>query len=242
MVKALGPELSTVMSQLHESNGVELVTGSSVEQWRLNPDDVQLLMSDGSVLTACSVVVATGTVPVTNWLRGSGIEVDDGVVCEATTHVHDTEDVVAAGDVARWPNLLFGRTARRTEHWTNALEMGRAAAENLLAGRERSRPFMPLPRFWSEQHGVRIQAAGVPALATSRRVLAGRGTRSLTGYYNGERMVAVVGLNHSSGVLQHEAEILAGAPSVGRLPSVDAHAEGAPAVAHARVLTRSHGS
>ena len=38
------------------------------------------------------------------------LQVDDGVVCDETLRA-DTE-VYAAGDVARWPNPLFGRTMR----------------------------------------------------------------------------------------------------------------------------------
>ena len=86
------------------------------------------------------------------------------MVCEATSHVVGAEDVVAAGDVAQWPNIRFDNVPRRIEHWLNAIEMGRAAAENLLAGRAAAEPFTPMPRFWTEQYGVRIQAAGVPKL------------------------------------------------------------------------------
>lgn len=59
------------------------------------------------------------------------------------------------------------------EHWINAIEMGQAAADALLAGPGRARPFAPVPRFWSEQHGVRIQAVGTPAAGDTLTVLEG---------------------------------------------------------------------
>jgi NADPH-dependent 2,4-dienoyl-CoA reductase/sulfur reductase-like enzyme len=107
-------------------------------------------------------------------------------------------DVVAAGDVARWPNLRFDGVPRRVEHWLNAIEMGRAAAENLLAGKSRAKPFTPLPRFWSEQHHVRIQAAGIPAIGQQTMYLSTRpngAERSITGYIRAGKPVGIVGLN-----------------------------------------------
>jgi hypothetical protein len=66
--------------------------------------------------------------------------------------------------VACWPNLRFDDVPRRVEHWLNAVEMGRAAAENLLLGPSRAPAFTPLPRFWTEQHRMRVQVAGQPQL------------------------------------------------------------------------------
>jgi NADPH-dependent 2,4-dienoyl-CoA reductase/sulfur reductase-like enzyme len=111
--------------------------------------------------------------------------------------------------VAVWPNLRFDNKPRRTEHWANAIEMGRAAAENLLAGRSTARPFMPVPRFWSEQHGVRIHAVGVPRLGTRRVALQDRtpGGGSVTGFIRDERLVGVVGFNSSAAVIAYGNEL-----------------------------------
>jgi len=81
--------------------------------------------------------------------------------------------LVAAGDVARWPNLRFEHTPRRVEHQINAIEMGQAAADALLTGPDRAGAFTPIPRFWSHQHGVRIQSVGMPQLGTQVHVLHG---------------------------------------------------------------------
>jgi NADPH-dependent 2,4-dienoyl-CoA reductase/sulfur reductase-like enzyme len=81
----------------------------------------------------------------------------DGVVCDATCAA--APGVVAAGDVARWHNPLFD-TAMRVEHWTNAAEQGMAAARTLLAGPAQAEPFAPVPYFWSDQYGAKIQFLG----------------------------------------------------------------------------------
>lgn len=125
--------------------------------------------------------------------------VDDGVLCESTCHAVGATDVVAAGDVCRWPNLRFDGVPRRIEHWLNAVEMGRAAAANLLAGRGRATMFTPLPRFWSEQHHVRIQAAGMPGLADQQLKLdsrsSGSSPASISVFTGSGTTIGIVGLD-----------------------------------------------
>lgn len=193
------------LTELHRRHRVQLQLGTRVENWAASGSRVQLRLSNGRQLDSAFVVVAAGSVPAVSWLRDSGAELDNGVVCEATCHVAGLEDVVAAGDVASWPNLKFDTRPRRVEHWTNAIEMGRAAAENLLSGRESATAFTPVPRFWSEQHGLRIQAAGMPVVGTRRDPLdaATPGGHSLTGYYRDENLVGVIGFDNSSAVLNY---------------------------------------
>jgi NADH dehydrogenase FAD-containing subunit len=100
---------------------------------------------------ACCIVLAVGSDPNTRWLKESGLVLRGGVLCESTCHAVGATDVMAAGDVACWPNLRFDAVPRRVEHWLNAIEMGRAPAANLRAGRGKAETFAPLPQFWSEQ-------------------------------------------------------------------------------------------
>jgi NADPH-dependent 2,4-dienoyl-CoA reductase/sulfur reductase-like enzyme len=199
----LGPELGAWLTNLHRDHGVDLALGNSVQDWSPGPEGIGLRLTDGTTLLASCVVVAAGTVPLTGWLRGSGLPLDNGVVCEPTCHVVGAEDVVAAGDVAQWPNLRFDNVPRRVEHWLNAVEMGRAAAESLLAGRAAAEPFTPMPRFWTEQYGVRIQAAGMPKLGKDIITLGthDEGTGTVYGYSKEGRLMGVVGLDCPSSVL-----------------------------------------
>jgi NADPH-dependent 2,4-dienoyl-CoA reductase/sulfur reductase-like enzyme len=204
------------LTELHRRHRVQLQLGTKVEEWSSGPSRVQLRLSNGRQLDAAFVVAAAGSVAAVSWLRDSGAQLDNGVVCEATCHVAGLEDVVAAGDVASWPNLRFDTKPRRVEHWTNAIEMGRAAAENLLSGRDSASPFMPVPRFWSEQHGLRIQAAGMPAVGTKREAIdpTTPGGHSLTGYYKDDKLVGVIGFDNSAAVLNY-AKAFAGKTPVG---------------------------
>src|SRR4029450_5366933 len=104
----------------------------------------------------------TGEKPDTRWLQGcQDIDASDGVLCDEALRVVGAEDVVAAGTIARWPNLQYSATPRRVGQWITALEHGRAAARTLLSKGPPVEPVPPLPRFWSEQFGLRIQVCGM---------------------------------------------------------------------------------
>lgn len=212
MNNLLDNDLATRLTDLHRRNKVRLELGVSVRSWSGNASRAELLLSTGRSISASCVVVAIGSVPAVSWLRDSGARLENGVVCEATCHVEGMEDVVAAGDVASWPNLRFDDKPRRVEHWTNAIEMGRAAAESLLSGRESATPFTPVPRFWSEQHGLRIQAVGMPAVGTEHVSLdqASASERSLTGYLRDGRLTGVIGFDRSVAVLDYGKKLRAG--------------------------------
>ena len=84
--------------------------------------------------TADVVVVGIGVVPSTEWLDGSGLTIENGVVCDDRLFAAD--GIVAAGDVARWNWRHDGAEEQiRIEHWQVAAEAGVAAARSLLAGR-----------------------------------------------------------------------------------------------------------
>jgi 3-phenylpropionate/trans-cinnamate dioxygenase ferredoxin reductase subunit len=120
---------------------------------------IVVTLDDGSTIDSDVVVVGIGITPTVDWLEGSGLEIDDGVVVDSTLHA--TDDVLAAGDVARWPDLRYG-TMVRAEHWTNAAEQGVLAAHNLLAGRAASEPYEAVPYIWSDQYDIKIQVLGSP--------------------------------------------------------------------------------
>src|SRR5438046_768724 len=127
--KALGEELGAACAELHHDHDVDLRTGVGVSGF-LGRDHVEgVLLADGSVVEAELVVVGVGVRPATDWLESSGLELRDGVVCDSTCRA--APGIVAAGDVARWPNPLFD-VEMRLEHWTNAAEQGIAAARTLL--------------------------------------------------------------------------------------------------------------
>ena len=170
---SLGPTLGRVVTDLHRASGVKLHLGVAVDSWEPHDEGVRLRLANDEVIDADSVIVGIGTMPIVDWLEPLGLDLTNGILCGPTLHVEGLTDVVAAGDCARWPNLRFAPEPRRVEHWINAVEMGRHAADSLLAGQHAATPFTPTPRFWSEQHGVKIQSVGIPALADDIKIVEG---------------------------------------------------------------------
>jgi 3-phenylpropionate/trans-cinnamate dioxygenase ferredoxin reductase subunit len=195
LAPALGPELAQECTTLHQENGVVLLTGRTVRQLLAADGRVRgVQLADGRQLDADVVVVGIGVRPNTEWLAGSGLTLDNGVVCDQGG-VSAIPEVVAVGDVARcWSPALDAAT--RIEHWTNAMQQPRVATENLLAGRT-IRPLADVPYFWSEQYGVRIQFAGHRLPGAVPRVVDGdlAERRWTAAYEVGGTPVAVLAMN-----------------------------------------------
>ncbi len=158
LVRGVGPVIGEVMGELHRDHGVDLRCGVTVAGIEGDGRVERVRLGDGTALEADLVVVGVGVAPETAWLEGSGLTIDNGVVCDETCLA--APGVVAAGDVARWRNPLFGGELMRVEHWTNATEQGVAAARRLLAGDRAGEPYAPVPFVWSDQYDLKIQVVG----------------------------------------------------------------------------------
>jgi NADPH-dependent 2,4-dienoyl-CoA reductase/sulfur reductase-like enzyme len=209
MVRGLGPELGAVIAAVHRDHGVDLRCGVQVAGIEGGGRVERVRLGDGSAVPADVVVVGVGVVPETAWLDGSGLTLGDGVVCDETCLA--APGVVAAGDVARWPNPLFGRTMR-LEHWTNATEQGVHAARRLLAG-DAGTAFAPVPFVWSDQYDRKIQAVGIVSAGAEVHVahgtLADRQFVALFGEQG--RLVGALGCNRPRQVMRYRRMIAEGA-------------------------------
>ncbi len=168
--RVLDRDAGMAVAELHRSHGVDVRLGVGVAGFeRTEPDGpvTAVTLSDGSTIAADLVVVGIGVVPNTEWLAGSGLTIDNGVVTDATLLA--APGIVAAGDVARWPNRRFGGRLMRVEQWDNAVDMGMYVGKRLLAEigdpsvpqGDPIDPFEPVPWFWSDQYDRKIQLAGL---------------------------------------------------------------------------------
>ncbi|MCB1260056.1 MAG: FAD-dependent oxidoreductase, partial [Acidimicrobiales bacterium] len=171
-------------------------------------------LADGSVVEASVVVVGIGVAPRIDWLAGSGLTIDDGVVCDE--HLRAAPGIVAVGDIVRWPSRRFGRSLR-LEHWEHAVQSGEAAARTLLAeGGLIDRPleaYDPVPWFWSDQYDRKIQLAGLSGPDDRVEVVIGDTAehRFVALYGRDDRVVAVLGMNRPRHVMQLRALVAEGA-------------------------------
>jgi 3-phenylpropionate/trans-cinnamate dioxygenase ferredoxin reductase component len=184
--------------------GVDLRTGVGVEAIEGDSRVERVRLADGEVIAADVVVVGVGVVPDTAWLEGSGLTLENGVVCDETCLA--APGVVAAGDVARFPNRLFDGDMMRLEHWTNATEQGVHAARRLLAGDAGTDlAFAPVPFVWSDQYDRKIQTVGVVSAEADLHVAHGsyaeRQFVALFGRHG--RIVGALGFNRARQVMQY---------------------------------------
>lgn len=169
LARALPPLLSDWFADLHRAHGVDLRLGA---------------VADG--LDPAETLLGIGVTPNDALARAAGLDCDGGIVVDAHGRTADPA-IVAAGDcsVRRLPD---GRLLR-LESVQGATEGGKAAAATLLG---LDKPFTATPWFWSDQHGRKLQMAGLSAGA-DRRVL--RGALDAPSFslwhYAGERLIAV---------------------------------------------------
>ncbi|MDF3282975.1 MULTISPECIES: FAD-dependent oxidoreductase [unclassified Gordonia (in: high G+C Gram-positive bacteria)] len=163
MGDVLGAQVGADMAELMREKGVRLRTGVSVSGVSIpavgSSGSVDIALADGSSESVDAALIAIGAVPNIEWLANSGLQIEDGLVCDRTLFAGDS--IVGAGDVVRI-RLIDGTIARRSEHWTSAAEQGQRAAHNLLAGRDAATEFDSVPYVWSDQFGVRIETFGRP--------------------------------------------------------------------------------
>jgi 3-phenylpropionate/trans-cinnamate dioxygenase ferredoxin reductase component len=200
--RGLGAEMGAVLADLHRDHGVDLRLGTGVDAVRHDDGRVTgVSLSDGSTVAAEVVVVGIGVQPNTEWLEGSGLTLDDGVLCDATCSA--APGVTAAGDVARWYSTRYGR-ALRVEHWEHAITQGEAAGRRLLVDAADAAIFDPVPWFWSDQYDRKIQMAGLTAPHDRVEVVIGSTDerRFVALYGHQGRVVAVLGMNRPRHVMQ----------------------------------------
>ncbi len=166
LTRVLDAEAGMLVAERHRAEGVDVRLGVGVEGFEIDDHgDHQhvrgVRLGDGSVVEARTVVVGIGAIPNTEWLGGSGLELDNGVRADSTCLA--APGVVVAGDVANWDHPRYGRSMR-VEQWDNGVDQGGYAGRRLLAdlaGEPAPEPFGPVPWFWSDQYDWKIQFAGV---------------------------------------------------------------------------------
>lgn len=203
LARVLGETVGAVFAEIHRDEGVDLRLGVGVDHLEADGSGRvgRVHLTDGTAVESAVVVVGIGVIPNTAWLEGSGLTLDDGIVCDATTTA--APGIVAAGDVARWPNPVFDGESMRIEHWDHAFDQAEHAAKALLAG-EDAEPYASVPWFWSDQYDRKVQLAGRVRPDDDVAIVEGSldERRFVALYGRAGRLVGVLAMNRPRPVVQ----------------------------------------
>lgn len=145
--------LAEYVTNYYRDKGVDVRAGVTVTG---KAADGALQLSDGSTLQADAVVAGLGITPNTELAQAAGLAVNNGIGVDDHMRTSDP-DIYAAGDVASFPAVAFGRHIR-VEHENAALTMGERAGR-CMAGEDA--PYDELPYFYSDLFDLGYEAVGM---------------------------------------------------------------------------------
>lgn len=208
LLRALGEEMGRHCISFHEKNGVSLLTDQKIQGFTGSTHVTGVITSSGTI-QAGLVVVGIGSSPNTDWLQGSGLNIDNGVFCDENGHADNSGDVFCVGDVSAWLDPLLG-THQRHEHWTAATEQAKIVGQ-ALAGLHPTSP-LRVPYFWSDQHGTKIQMIGTAHPNDEIAVLygsVGEGT-FLVAYHQNSKVSALLAFGMPRLIARHRKNFVPG--------------------------------
>lgn len=207
LASVLGEQIGALVARLHREEGVDVRTGLGVAEVKGQGHVDTVVLTDGAELPADLVVVGIGSKPATDWLDGSGIAVDNGVICDEAGRT-SAPNVWALGDVASWRDAT-GHQAR-VEHWSNVADQARVVVPAMLGSDVPSN--VVVPYFWSDQYDIKIQCLGEPEATDIVHLVEDDGRKFLAYYERDGVLVGVVGGGLPGKVMKVRGKIAAGAP------------------------------
>lgn len=211
LVRVLGKAAATELADVHIQHGVRMHVGSPIAEVLRDQDaNVRgVRLADETTIEGTTLLLALGITPDVEWLAGSGVDLDDGILCDAGGRT-SADGVFAVGDAAKWWHPLAGRH-RRVEHWTSTTDQAAVVAAAIVAddGTEPATLTDP-PYFWSDQYDLKIQAVGFvdPGDDVERIVVR---DRPVYLYGREDLLRAVVGFKNPVAVMKSKALVARGA-------------------------------
>jgi 3-phenylpropionate/trans-cinnamate dioxygenase ferredoxin reductase subunit len=201
MGRAVPPRVAAVMAQRHVAAGVDVRCGTAVTGLAETASGPAITLSEGGAVAADVIVAGVGAVPETSLAQAAGIETADGVLVDSR-FATSAPGVFAAGDCCRYPHPLYGGEPLRLESWRAAREHGAAAARAMLGtGLGDTAAYAGVPWFWSDQHDLTLQVAGLVS-AAAREVVRPRpdGTEAWFGLSAEGRLMAAAAVGPGNAV------------------------------------------
>jgi phenylglyoxylate dehydrogenase epsilon subunit len=190
-------DAAAIIGEAFAANGVRLHMGTQVVRILPAAPGCQVVLDSGDWLDCDLLVVGVGVAPVTDFLAGSGVDTDRGVLVDDRMR-SSVQNVWAAGDVAQARGFYDGAKTLNGI-LPDAVEQGRIAGM-AMAGDPGLKPYpggIPLNTYtFFGQHAVSVgvHGDGVAGAEVVRSVDAAHG-RYLKIVLDGNRLLGIFGIN-----------------------------------------------
>lgn len=235
LVGALGNVIGAIAAEMQREHGVDLRCGVGVTALEGDASGHvrRAKLSDGTTIDVDIVLASLGSIRNTEWLKGARLASGYwGVGCDTGCRAFDingvvTDSIFVAGDIARFPHVLYEYQFMTLEHWDNAVLGAEVAAHNMVSLESERWPHLPLPAFWSAQFGVNIKSVGVCSFGDEIVVTQGsvKDRRFAAAYGRRGRTVGAVTFNHAKWLEYYARLIQRSAPFPPPLPGFDRPAD-----------------
>jgi NADPH-dependent 2,4-dienoyl-CoA reductase/sulfur reductase-like enzyme/predicted acylesterase/phospholipase RssA len=162
-----------------EERGAALLLSDTVTAIQGSERICEVETASGLRLPCDLLMVSVGVEPATDFLKASGVALDEGLVIVDDQLRTSAAGVFAAGDVTSFFDPVFARR-RHIEHWDNAVKQGRLAALNMLGHRMR---YDEVSYFFCDIGDVSFSMLGAPEEASEQVVRGSLADKSLALMY-----------------------------------------------------------
>jgi 3-phenylpropionate/trans-cinnamate dioxygenase ferredoxin reductase subunit len=163
LIRGVPIEIAEHVAARHRAAGVEIMTGVGIAGVETTATGTVVVLADGARVEADVIIAGIGAVPVAALAENAGLSVENGIAVDSRLATSDP-DIFAAGDCCSFPSALYGGRRIRLEAWRNAQDQGAFVARAMLGASE---PYAVVPWFWSDQHDLTLQIAGLVDEGTS---------------------------------------------------------------------------
>lgn len=190
--RVASPLVAGFFAEAHRANGVSLRFGEHVVAIEGTNRVTAVRLRSGETVEAGIVVVGIGADPETQLAAQAGLAVERGIVVDLGSRTSDP-NIFAVGDCTAGSD--WGEAGRlRLESVQNATDQSAAAAHVLLGRPLPTRP--PVPWFWTEQHGLKLQIVGLSLPSDDSLLRGDPGTGAFTEIrMRGGRVTAIAAVN-----------------------------------------------
>ena len=150
-------EIAAEVAARHRTAGIDILTGVAIARIEATTTGTAVALADGKRIEGDIVVAGIGAIPDIALAENAGLAVENGIAVDSRLATADP-DIFAAGDCCSFPNALYDGRRIRLEAWRNAQDQGAFVARAMIGA---SDAYAVVPWFWSDQHDLTLQIAGL---------------------------------------------------------------------------------